>query len=276
MNQGVRSLPAWAWAARLLALLVLCAPAWAQSPASGDYPLAAGDVVRVQVFQNPDLTLETRISESGTISYPLIGTVRIGGLTVATAERRIAEALRSGGFLQSPQVTLLLTQVRGSQVSVLGQVGRPGRFPLENANTRLSDMLANAGGTTPGGDDVVIVSGLRDGKPFRRLIDLPALFLRPGGQDDVLLQGGDVVYVHRAPLFYVFGEAQRPGAFRIERDMTVMQAIAQAGGPTPRGSLRRLQLHRRNGDDGSVKTFEPEMTDKVQPNDVLQVRESLF
>jgi polysaccharide biosynthesis/export protein len=278
-----RGLLAWraatgrTWPAWLLGLigLLICAPAWSQSPSSGDYPLAAGDIVRVQVFQNPDLTLETRISESGTISYPLIGTVRLGGLTVAMAERRIAEALRGGGFLQNPQVTLLLTQVRGSQVAVLGQVGRPGRFPLESTNTRLSDMLANAGGATPSGDDTVIVTVQREGKAFRQTIDLPALFLQPGGQEDIVLQAGDVVYVHRAPVFYVFGEAQRPGAFRIERGMTVMQAIAQTGGPTPRGSLRRLQLHRQQS-DGTVQTIDPEMTERVQANDVIQVRESLF
>ncbi|MBL0943586.1 MAG: polysaccharide export protein EpsE [Hydrogenophaga sp.] len=271
----MRRLVGLTWLVRAWAVLVLCVPAWAQSPSSGDYPLAAGDVIRVQVFQNQDLTLETRISESGTISYPLIGTVRLGGLTVAAAERRIAEALRTGGFLQNPQVTLLLTQVRGSQVSVLGQVSRPGRFPLESTNTRLTDMLANAGGATPSGDDVVIVSGEREGKPFRRTVDLPALFLQPGSAEDLLLQAGDVVYVHRAPMFYVFGEAQRPGAFRVDRDLTVMQAIAQAGGPTPRGTLRRLQLHRTQA-DGTVQTFEPSMTERIQPNDVLQLRESLF
>lgn len=240
-----------------------------------DYPLAAGDAVRVQVFQNPDLTLETRISESGTISFPLIGTIRLGGLAVSAAEKKIADALKSGGFLQNPQVTLLLTQIRGSQVSVLGQVGRPGRFPLETASTRLSDMLANAGGAAPGGDDVVIVTGQRAGKPFRKLVDLPALFLREPSEDDIVLQGGDVIYVHRAPVFYVYGEAQRPGSFRIERSMTVMQALALAGGPTARGSRDRLQLHRQQ-DDGSVKLLTPQMNELVMPNDVLYVRESLF
>lgn len=240
-----------------------------------DYPLAAGDAVRVQVFQNPDLTLETRISESGTISFPLIGTIRLGGLPVNAAEKKIADALRSGGFLQNPQVTLLLTQVRGSQVSVLGQVGRPGRFPLETASTRLSDMLANAGGMTPGGDDVVIVTGQRAGQPFRKLVDVPALFLRESSQDDIVLQGGDVIYVHRAPVFYVYGEAQRPGSFRIERGMTVMQALALAGGPTARGSRDRLQLHRQQ-DVGGITLLTPQMSDLVMPNDVLYVRESLF
>lgn len=258
----------------LVALLIAGFSAHAQvGPV--DYPLAAGDAVRVQVFQNPDLTLETRISESGTISFPLIGTIRLGGLPVSAAEKKIADALKSGGFLQNPQVTLLLTQIRGSQVSVLGQVGRPGRFPLETASTRLSDMLANAGGATPGGDDVVIVTGQRAGQPFRKLVDLPALFLREQSEDDIVLQGGDVIYVHRAPVIYVYGEAQRPGSFRIERAMTVMQALALAGGPTARGSRDRLQLHRQQ-DGGGITLITPQMNDLVMPNDVLYVRESLF
>jgi polysaccharide biosynthesis/export protein len=269
---AVRPMPLTRW---LIALLLALAP-WSAvlAEAGSDYSLAAGDSIRIQVFQSPDLSLDARLSETGTISFPLIGTVRLGGLSVTAAEKSIAAALKDGGFMQNPQVTVLLTQVRGRQVSVLGQVGRPGRFPLESTTTRLSDMLATAGGTTPAGDDVVIVTGERNGQSFRKLVDLPALFLKPG-DEDLLLQGGDVIYVHRAPVFYVYGEAQRPGSFRIERGMTVMQALAQAGGPTPRGSRNRLQLNRQQG-DGSVQTTVPTMTDLIQPNDVLYVRESLF
>ncbi|MDD4944431.1 MAG: polysaccharide biosynthesis/export family protein, partial [Rhodoferax sp.] len=129
-----------------------------------DYPLGVGDALRIQVFQNPDLTIETRVSENGAITYPLLGAVELGGLSIAAAEKKISEGLQQGGFLQNPQVNIVLVQIRGNQVSVLGQVARPGRFPLETANTRLTDMLANAGGATPGGDDVAIVTGVRNGK----------------------------------------------------------------------------------------------------------------
>lgn len=240
-----------------------------------DYPLAAGDTLRVQVFQNPDLTLETRVAEGGSITYPLIGSVQIGGLSVANAEKRIADALQKGGFVQKPQVTINLLQVRGNQVSVLGQVARPGRFPLETANTRLSDMLATSGGTTPWGDDVAIVTGVRGGQPFRKLIDIPSIFLGGRADDDMVLQGGDTIYVHRAPMFYIYGEAQRSGAYRIERNMTVMQALAQGGGPTLRGSEKRLRLHRKNA-TGSPQQIEPQLTDPVMPDDVIFVKESIF
>ena len=252
----------------------LLAPMHAQAQAQTDYPLAAGDAIRIQVFQNPDLTIETRVSENGSITYPLIGAVDIGTLSIAAAEKKIATALQSGGFLQKPQVNITLLQVRGNQVSVLGQVARPGRFPLDTANTRLSDMLATAGGANPSGDDVAIVSGVRDGKPFRREIDIPSIFLQQKASDDIVMQGGDVIYVHRAPVFYVYGEVQRPGSFRIERDMTIMQALAQGGGPTARGSEKRLRLHRKTAK--GIEQIEPQLNDAVQSNDVIYVKESLF
>ena len=240
-----------------------------------EYPLGAGDDIRVLVFQNPDLTVEARVSESGAISYPLIGSVQIGGLSVAAAEKRIADALKSGGFVRQPQVNIVLLQVRGNQVSVLGQVNRPGRFPLETLNTRVSDMLAVAGGITPAGDDVVILTGRRDGKPFRKAIDIPHLYQGNTPEEDIVLTGGDTIYVNRAPIFYIYGEAQQPGQYRIERGMTVMQALAQGGGPTPRGSQNRLRLNRLMP-DGHVEQMSPEMSEPVQANDVIYVGESFF
>ena len=247
----------------------------AQTQAKPDYPLGAGDALRVQVFQNPDLTIETRVSENGSITYPLIGAVELGGLSIAVAEKRIADALQKGGFIQKPQVNIVLIQIRGNQVAVLGQVNRPGRFPLETANTRLSDMLANAGGATVGGADIAIIRGVRNGQSFRKQIDIPSIFLGEQMQDDIVLQGGDSIYVHRAPVFYIYGEAQRPGAFRIERSMTIMQALAQGGGPTLRGSEKRLRLHRK-APDGSIQPIEPQLTDPVLPDDVIYVKESIF
>jgi polysaccharide export outer membrane protein len=244
-------------------------------PTNQDYRLGAGDAIGVQVYQSPDLSIDARVSESGVISYPLVGSVQLGGLTISEAEKKIADALRSGGFVKVPQVNIVLRQVRGNQVAVLGQVSRPGRFPLETFNTRVSDMLAAAGGTTATGDDVLIVTGQRDGKPFRKVIDIPALFLNEKSDEDIVLAGGDTLYVNKAPMFYIYGEAQRPGPYRIERGMTVMQALAQGGGPTVRGSQNRLKLHRRDA-SGKVVETTPSLTDPVRPEDVIYVRESLF
>lgn len=247
---------------------------WAQDKRL-EYRLGAGDDIRVSVFQNPDLTLETRVGEDDHITYPLIGRMRVGGMTVAAAERAIAQALEQGKFLQRPQVNIAPLQMRSTQVSVLGAVREPGRFALQTVNTRVSEMLAMAGGVDPAGADVAILTGKRAGKPYRREIDIPALFLDKKLGEDIPVAAGDVIFVQRAPVFYIYGEVQRPGSYKIERDMTIRQALAQGGGLTPRGTDRRLELHRR-GDDGKLKVLKPKLDDPVQPDDVLQARESLF
>jgi len=252
-----------------------CLIGLAGAAVESEYVLGAGDIIRISVFQNPDLAVETRVSESGTITYPLLGSVPVGGVSIAGAEKKIADLLKSGGFVMQPQVNILVTQVRGNQVAVLGQVNRPGRYPLELANSKVSDVLALAGGMTPAGSDVVILTGVRDGKPIRLELDVPSMFIDSKQDQDVVVQGGDMLYVHRAPQFYIYGEVQRPGSYRLERGMTVMQALALGGGVTMRGTQRGLRVHRRD-QDGNIQRLSPEMDERVQADDVIYLRESLF
>jgi len=241
-----------------------------------DYRLGAGDAIKISVFQNPDLTVETRVAESGAVTYPLIGAVQLGGLSIADAELAIAAKLREGGFVQKPQVNIMLMQFKGNQVSVLGMVNRPGRYPIETGNTRLTDMLATAGGAIPsGGADIIILAGTRDGKSFRQEIDIPAMFIGGNTDLDIPVAGGDIIYVHRAPMFYIYGEVQRGGSYRLERNMTVLQGLAQGAGLTVRGTERGLRIHRR-GPDGKVQVISPEKSDLIQADDVLYVQESFF
>ena len=242
---------------------------------AAEYRLGAGDVIRIAVFQNPDLTLETRVTESGLVSYPLLGSIRLGGQSVTQAEALIAEGLRSGNFVRQAQVTITVLQVRGHQASVLGQVNRPGRFPLETGDVRLTDLLAMAGGTGPNGADVLVVTGTRDGQPFRREVDLPTLFAAGGHERNLLVRNGDVVWVDRQPQVYISGEVQRPGPMRLERSMTLMQALATGGGLTQRGTEKGIRIHRRSA-EGSVQVITPGLDDRVQDGDVVYVPESLF
>jgi len=254
-------------------------PALAQTPAATaapvEYRLGAGDVIRITVYQNPDLTLETRVAETGVVSYPLLGSVHIGGLGIGAAEKLIADGLRNGSFVKQPQVTIVVLQVRGNQASVLGQVNRPGRYPLEVAGMRLTDLLAMAGGTAATGADTVVVTGTRNGQPMRVEVDLPSVFKAGGAAKDLLIINGDTIWVERQPMVYIYGEVQRPGPMRLERGMTLMQALATGGGLTQRGTEKGIRVHRKTA-DGQIQVIEPKLDDAVQDGDVVYVRESIF
>lgn len=240
-----------------------------------NYRLASGDAIRVLIFQNPDLTLETRVSEDGTINYPLVGSVALGGLSIGAAENKISKALRDGGFLKQPQVNISLLTIRGNKIAVLGQVNKPGSYPLETTNTRISQMLAEAGGLAPAGADQIVLTGTRDGKPFRREIDVDSIYRAERLEQDVPVIGGDTVYVPRAPAFYIYGEISRPGNYRVDRNMTMRQALAAGGGLTSRGTERRLRVVRRNA-QGVPEKIPVELNDLVTPDDVIYVAESIF
>lgn len=247
----------------------------AEAAPKAEYVLGTGDVIKIAVYQNADLTSETRVSETGVISFPLIGSVKVGGLTISQAEKRIADGLRNGNFVKQPQVSILVELFRGNQASVLGNVNKPGRYPLETVDMRLSDLIATAGGIASTGGDQVVLTGKRNGQPIRQVIDLPESFTGSKRDADPIIQNGDVIWVDRFPIVYVYGEVQRPGNFRLERGMSVMQALAAAGGPSLRGTDKGLRIHRRSA-DGKVQVIEPKLTDEVQDGDVLFIRESLF
>lgn len=257
-----------------IALLAAGVPASALETVA-NYRLASGDAIRVVIYQNPDMTLETRVSEDGVINYPLVGTIAVGGLEIAAAEAKIAKALRDGGFLKKPQVNIALLTIRGNKVSVLGQVNKPGAYPLETFNMRVSQLLAEAGGLAASGADQLILTGTRNGKPFRRDIDIDAIYRQNLSDDDMEVAGGDTIYVPRAATFYIYGEVSRPGSYRLERGMTMRQALAAGGGLTSRGTERRLRVVRRNA-QGVPDKVSAELNDFVAPDDVIYVNESLF
>lgn len=261
------------WA--FLAFCLLSLNAQAQIDTLREYVLGPGDVLKVTVYQNADLTLETRVSEAGSISYPLLNSVKVGGLSVTAAEKLIADGLRNGNFLKSPQVNVAVVQVRGHQASVLGLVNKPGRYPIEVAGLKLSDLVAMAGGVATGGSEIVTLVGTRDGKAFRQEVDLPSLFSGQAKSDDPVVLNGDVIYVDRVPTFYIYGEVLRGGQLRLERGMTVRQALAAGGGVTQRGTQKGMKLHRKDA-AGEVKILDATLEMPVLPNDVIYVKESLF
>jgi polysaccharide export outer membrane protein len=259
----------------ILAAIMLFGAALRPAYALEEYLLTPGDVIKVSVFKNPDLMLDARVSEAGTIGFPLLGSVPVAGLTLPAAERKIAQLLKDGGFVLNPQVNILLTTAVGNQVAVLGQVNRPGRYPIEGAGGNLTGMLAQAGGIAGTGADVVIVTGIRNGKAFRREIDVVSMSLNGTTADDIELRGGDTLFVNRSPMFYIYGQVQRPGQYRLEKGMTVMQALADGGGMTGKGTSRGLVLHRRDA-GGKVKESGASLDEDVRDQDVIYVKESVF
>ena len=234
-----------------------------------------GDVLRITVFRNPDLTTEARVSEGGSIAFPLIGEVNVTGLTPGQVGTRIADKLKSGRFVVNPEVNVSVGQVNSRQVAVLGNVTRPGRYPLEIGNSKLTDLLATAGGVAGPGSDLVTVVTRRDGNEKKIEVDLPAMFRQGDLSQNIDMFPGDTIFVHRAPMVYIYGEVQKAGAYRLEPNMTVMQAIAMGGGVTLRGTERGVKIHRR-GPDGKVQKLDVQLTDKVQVDDVVYVKEALF
>lgn len=266
---------------RLFAFFLLACGAvtWAQpGTPSGDtvlVDLGPGDSINVSVYGQPDMSGSLDIGQDGTVSVPLVGSIVVKGLSPADAARRIEDALRSGQILKDPHVAVTVTEARSQRVSILGDVGKPGRYSIET-DTTLLDLIAQAGGiTSSGGDVVYVIRTQPDGSTTRREIRLTGI-----SDSRVVLAGekpqpGDSFFVPKAEQFYIYGQVTAPNAYRLESGMTVVQAIARAGGVTATGSERRTEIKRKQP-DGSLKTFKAKPSDQIQPDDVIRVKESIF
>jgi polysaccharide biosynthesis/export protein len=238
--------------------------------------LGPGDTVRITDFRYPELRTEIRLSEAGRANVPMIGQVTLGGMTPEEAASHIAERLKSGNFILNPQVDVAVIEARSRQVAVLGFVKNPGRYRLEGTSAKVTDVIAMAGGPVAEASDTVVVQRSGGGKNASVLhIDLADIIQSGDASKNIEVSSGDSVFVPKAPVVYVYGEVTKGGSYRLEPDMTVMQAISTAGGVTPRGSERRAKLRSR-GPDGDWKEVTARPLDRVSPNDVIYVPEALF
>ncbi|WP_090634205.1 polysaccharide export protein EpsE [Nitrosomonas marina] len=235
---------------------------------------SSGDILKIIVYGNPDLTLETKVSESGNITYPLLGEITIGGLSPNAAEKKIADLLEHQGFLKKPQVTILTTALYNQQISVLGHVRNQGRYTIEGQRS-LTDVLAMAGGVSPEGGNIVTLIRAEDGQFIKKEINLLSIFQSGDMNLNPVIYGGDLIYVAIAPRFYIYGEVQRPGFYRLEPNMTVVQALSTGGGLNQRGTERGVRIQRRDT-DGTLHVIKVKPDDLVQPDDVVYIQESLF
>ena len=253
---------------------LLLGPALASAAGDNDavgYRLGAGDLLKINVYGYPDMSADVRVDEAGSISYAYVGQLAVGGHSARDVESLVAQKLISGGFIRSPQVSVLVSDYRSQTVAVMGQVSRPGQYPLRKSSSVI-DLLAEAGGivNATAADEATLLHA--DGGKVS--VDLFALFDGDPRQNSAV-GAGDTIYVPRASQFYVYGEVQRPGTYRLERNMTVSQAISAGGGLTPRGTDRRATVKRRN-EQGKEVHASVKGSDLLRPDDVLVIKESLF
>lgn len=244
--------------------------------------LAPGDVLKISVYGNPDLTTSTRILPDGTISFPLIGQVKVGGKAPSIAEQTIADRLRSGGFVKNAAVSIFVEErsaVVSSAVTLLGQVLHSGTYSLDQespdgVSPNLIALLAKAGGTTEKAADYCYLMRTENGQVRKTRVDLVDMMRNGDLKTNMALANGDIVLVPEMDVFYIYGEVQKPGRYRLERDMTIMQGLSVASGITPRGNVKGLVLNRQTG--GVIKSLPTDLDDRMQPNDVIYVKTAVF
>lgn len=256
-----------------------------QLPTTG-YALGPGDALRVNVYDNPDLSQEVTIGTDGAFSYPLIGRVQAAGLSVRELESLLAQRF-ADGYLVSPQVGVTVTQHKSQLVYVIGAVKTPGSYPLQRQTTLL-EILSAAGGPTPdAGSEVILthatdkqarpssttkVSAAANEQPALR-VSLEQLMAGRVPQR-IALQDGDVIYVPLAAFVYITGEIQRPGRYRLESDATIQKVVTLAGGFTKFAATKSMTVQRMI--NGKRQDFQAGLNDLLQAEDVVVVHPSLF
>jgi polysaccharide export outer membrane protein len=267
------------WLAVALAALQ---PPHLTAQSAADYVVGPQDVLTIQVFDQPDLGGKFAVEADGTFTFPLIGRIKAGGLTLREFEKALNERL-ADGYFRRPQVTVAVEQYRSQRVFVMGEVRQPGPVPLTGGMT-LIEALARAGSTLPTSSGEVaivratqgtagpVIPGQESGSEvFRANVrDLESGAL----SQNLQLRDGDTIFVPRAETVYVFGHVKNPGAYGIQKKTTVLQALALAGGITENAAMNRIYVIRI--ENGAKKELRVKTTDTVRPEDTIMVPQRYF
>jgi len=260
---------------------------FAATGSSGDYVIGPEDLLEVNVFELPELKTTTRVLGDGTVSLPLLGVVQAAGLTKTGFEARVRDLLEQR-FLLDPQVTISVTEFRSKQVSVIGAVTNPGTYQMIGPRTLLQ-MISEAGGLTKeAGDQIIILRKTESGVADRLSLDLDDLVIHGNPELNLALRPGDVINVpvDRPIYVYVDGAVASPGQIegKMSRPITLLQAIARAGGLTERASQRGVHVLRK-GPDGAqtrlpvnLRNIRKGKSDDIvlEDGDVVVVPETFF
>ena len=251
------------------------------------YKIGASDVLFIKVFNEEALTNKYTVDSDGSITFPLVGRVPVGGKTGREIEDAITKLLQPD-YVRRAQVAVEIAQYRSRSIYVLGEVRTPGRYNIEGPMTLL-EVIANAGSTTPAASNTIIVQRYKDGmaaavsaplapgdERWAEVTRINLEELREGKLSaNLLLQDSDMIIVPAAERYYVSGFVKQPGSFVLRPGMSVRQAIAEAGGLTERGSTRGVKILRKDKTGREIE-IDVSMSDPVQPNDTIKIRQRLI
>jgi len=305
LSSCIRSGRAFVVGVVLSAVLVTLAGAQNQPPQSGDKPaeptakpkvqttqfgpdeptappakvatrLSTGDLLEVSVYNAPDLSTKARIGDSGDIYLPLIDYVHVAGLTPEEAQGIIEKRLSDGGFVRDPHVALFVDSSASEGANILGSVSKPGVYPVVG-DQRLLDVISSAGGFAPDAGRTVTVT--HRSQPDAPITIVLARNVADSSEGNIPVFPGDIIYVQKADVVYVVGDVAHPSGIYVDRDnLTVLQALAMAGGATHEAKLNGARIVHR-GPNGTTETplqlkkiLEAKAPDvKLEPDDILFV-----
>jgi len=259
----------------------------AQNRNSADYIIGPKDLLEIKVFGLDDLNTTVRVSEDGMITIPLLGQVMAQGLTKSGLEKKLARQL-GGKYLRNPQVSVFIKEYQSKKVSMLGAVNHPGDYELLGRQTLLQ-VISKAGGMTQdAGKEIIVIRKQEDGANASINISIEDLVEKGDVGLNIELQPGDIVNIplDKTVRVYVFGQVKNPGALSVKKSNlpTLLQAIAQAGGFSPRASKGGVLIKRI--DDQGIE-FQVKINSKdiikgkkkdiqLLEDDVVFVPESIF
>jgi polysaccharide export outer membrane protein len=258
------------------------APSGAQTPdtkkdsdQSGGVTLGPGDLLELNVYNVPELATKARVSNSGDVYLPLVDYIHVGGLTQEEAQGVIEKRLEAGGFVRSPHVTIFVDEANSQGVTVLGEVTKPGIYP-DPADRKLYQLISEAGGFTASASRKIAVIRPSLAEPIR--VDLPRNLADDlAGNIDVL--PGDTITIPKAPIIYVVGDVGRPSGLLVDNGtLTVLQALALAGGTNRTAKMSGARIIRKGGPTGMTETplQLKKMLEAKSPDITLQGDDILF
>ena len=265
----------------LAALLAQQAPAPPPAPprpepaaaAPARYMIGPQDLLKITVFDEPDLTNSYRVDGDGFITFPYIGRVAAGGLTLAELQDRV-RGLLAAGFIRNPQVRAEIGEFQSQSVLVSGEVRQPGKITMTGAMTLLEALAAAGSTTSAASSELTVAHPKKPGETGSEVSRINWKDLQLGKGTDVALMDGDIINVPKAQMFFITGQVRNGGPFVLEPGTTIQQAIAMAGGLSERGSDRGITVTRLvNGKNTDVKVT---LEDTVQPNDTITIRNRFF